>query len=344
MRAVDAWAIEEQGVPAHDLMERAGARAGAGDGGRGARDGPIRIVVGKGNNGGDGLRGRAAAARGRPRGRRPGGRRPRRATGDAATTSTPPGRRAEPFAPSGSTGPARSSTRCSAPASRARRASRSPSAIAAINAPGRARGGLRRALGRERHRPARSRARRSRRAATATFHGSKVGLHVEPGQGARRRGRGRSRSASRAARPAGGGRADLRARARPLSAPAARAGSKFDSGVVVVVGRVRAGSPARPRWPRGRPRAPGAGYVQVAVPEPVQQAVDLRLLEQMSRGLPGRRRLPHPAGRRGRGGDGRARRRGGARPGLGRDRGRAGVRARRGARRWRRRCWWTPTA
>jgi len=30
----------------------------------------------------------------------------------------------------------------------------------------------------------------------------------------------------------------------------------------------------------------GAGYVQVAVPEPAQSAVDLRLLEQMSRGLP----------------------------------------------------------
>jgi hydroxyethylthiazole kinase-like uncharacterized protein yjeF len=30
----------------------------------------------------------------------------------------------------------------------------------------------------------------------------------------------------------------------------------------------------------------GAGYVQVAVPAPVQPAVDLRLLEQMSRGLP----------------------------------------------------------
>src|SRR3954471_15817069 len=55
MRAVDKWAIEEQGVPSLDLMERAGigleritaelAKPGL----------PIRIVVGKGNNGGDGL-------------------------------------------------------------------------------------------------------------------------------------------------------------------------------------------------------------------------------------------------------------------------------------------------
>ncbi len=54
MRAVDAWAIEEQGVPSLDLMERAGigmARAVV----RVARPGPVRIVVGKGNNGGDGL-------------------------------------------------------------------------------------------------------------------------------------------------------------------------------------------------------------------------------------------------------------------------------------------------
>ena len=54
MRAVDAWAIEEQGVPSLDLMERAGAglaRVTA----AAARPGPIRIVVGKGNNGGDGL-------------------------------------------------------------------------------------------------------------------------------------------------------------------------------------------------------------------------------------------------------------------------------------------------
>ena len=59
MRDTDAYAIEERGVPSLDLMERAagGPRARRGRGGDGA--GPIRIVVGKGNNGGDGL----AAAR-----------------------------------------------------------------------------------------------------------------------------------------------------------------------------------------------------------------------------------------------------------------------------------------
>src|SRR5690349_25112247 len=54
MRASDRWAIEEQGVPSIDLMERAGAglaRLTADTAG----DGPVRVVVGKGNNGGDGL-------------------------------------------------------------------------------------------------------------------------------------------------------------------------------------------------------------------------------------------------------------------------------------------------
>jgi len=54
MRATDRWAIEERGIPSLDLMERAGLGL--------TRvvedlvpDGPVAIVCGKGNNGGDGL-------------------------------------------------------------------------------------------------------------------------------------------------------------------------------------------------------------------------------------------------------------------------------------------------
>jgi hydroxyethylthiazole kinase-like uncharacterized protein yjeF len=54
MRGVDRWAIEEQGVPSLDLMERAGAgvtRVVE----RLAPDGAAVVLCGKGNNGGDGL-------------------------------------------------------------------------------------------------------------------------------------------------------------------------------------------------------------------------------------------------------------------------------------------------
>ena len=54
MRSVDAWAIEEQRVPSLDLMEAAG-RAVSAAVAKLAPEGPIRVLCGKGNNGGDGL-------------------------------------------------------------------------------------------------------------------------------------------------------------------------------------------------------------------------------------------------------------------------------------------------
>ncbi len=53
-RAADAWAIDERGIPSLELMERAGAGL-AGLVQRQAPEGRITVVVGKGNNGGDGL-------------------------------------------------------------------------------------------------------------------------------------------------------------------------------------------------------------------------------------------------------------------------------------------------
>ncbi|HZL48291.1 MAG TPA: NAD(P)H-hydrate dehydratase [Solirubrobacteraceae bacterium] len=54
MRALDRWAIEERGVVSLDLMERAGAGVARAVE-RIAPDGPVTVVCGKGNNGGDGL-------------------------------------------------------------------------------------------------------------------------------------------------------------------------------------------------------------------------------------------------------------------------------------------------
>jgi len=54
MRAIDRWAIEERAIPSLDLMERAGAGLAL-TVDRLVPRGPIAVVCGKGNNGGDGL-------------------------------------------------------------------------------------------------------------------------------------------------------------------------------------------------------------------------------------------------------------------------------------------------
>jgi ADP-dependent NAD(P)H-hydrate dehydratase / NAD(P)H-hydrate epimerase len=53
-RAIDAWAIEERGIPSLELMENAGGALAELIDAR-VPDGRIAIVCGKGNNGGDGL-------------------------------------------------------------------------------------------------------------------------------------------------------------------------------------------------------------------------------------------------------------------------------------------------
>ena len=54
MRAIDRWAIEVRGVPSLDLMERAGAGVARAVERLGP-DGPVAVVCGGGNNGGDGF-------------------------------------------------------------------------------------------------------------------------------------------------------------------------------------------------------------------------------------------------------------------------------------------------
>jgi NAD(P)H-hydrate epimerase len=283
MRAVDAWAIETQDVPSLDLMERAGtglARLTA----TVAKPGPVRVVVGKGNNGGDGLVvGRLLRQDG--------------LEADVLVVASPaelggdarvnldrlPGAPPEPFDPArleGSgvivdallgTGFEGSPREPVASAIAAINAADAP--VAACDVPS----GVNASSGAVEGEAVRA-------AVTASFHAPKLGLFVAPGK-------------------YHAGAVEIVEIGIPRSAPAARraglishrvlelyprrktSGSKFETGVVVVVGGSMGLTGAPTMAALSAARA-GAGYVQVAVPGPVQPAVDLRLLEQMSRGLP----------------------------------------------------------
>jgi len=262
MRAADQWAIEDQGVPQDDLMARAAlglARVTVAVAG----DGPIRIVAGKGNNGGDGrVAARLLAEDGHEveviDGTEPFD--PERLAGSGAVVDALLG--------TGFEGAPREPV-----ASAIWAINRQDAPVVACDVPS----GVNASTGEVE-------AEAVRAAATATFHGSKVGLHVNPGK--EHAGRvevceiGIPRGAPE---PAAAGL--ISARVLGLYPRREASGSKFVSGVVVVVGG-SAGLTGAPTMAARSAQRAGAGYVQVAVPEPVQQAVDLRLLEQMSRGLP----------------------------------------------------------
>jgi NAD(P)H-hydrate epimerase len=283
MRAVDAWAIEEQGVPSLDLMERAGlglARLTADVAGAG----PIRVVVGKGNNGGDGL---VVARLLREEGREvdvmavgdPGALR-----GDAAANlERLPGAPPEPFdrerlVGSGAVVDAMLGTGFEGEP-------REPvaGAIAAINDCGApvvacdVPSGVNASTGEVVGDAVRA-------TVTGTFHGSKIGLHVAPGALHAREVRVIPIGVPRGApQPRVAGL--IAARVLGLVPSRPRAGTKFKSGVVVIAGGSR-GLTGAPTMVAHAAQRTGAGYVQCAVPESAEQALELRLLEAMTRGLP----------------------------------------------------------
>ena len=120
--------------------------------------------------------------------------------------------------------------------------------------------------------------------ATATFHAPKLGLYVAPGK--EHAGRVETVEIGIPRGPGPGAAAGLIAeRVLDLYPRRERSSSKFSAGVVVVVGGSAGLTGAPTMAARAASRA-GAGYVQVAVPGPAQPALDMRLLEQMSRGLP----------------------------------------------------------
>ena len=284
MRAVDTWAIEEQAVPSLDLMERAGEGLARLTTELARGPGPVRIVIGKGNNGGDGL----VVARLL---RQDGYEVDVLATGDvgdlggdpAANLERLPGAAPEPWDPArleGSSavldamlgtgfegeprepiaGAIAAINECDAPVV----ACDVPSGVNASN--GEVSGAAVRAT------------------ATGTFHGSKIGLHVAPGT-----------FHSGAVQvipigvPRGAPKPDVAAliseRVLALAPSRPRDGSKFKSGVVVVAAGSR-GLTGAPTMVALAAQRAGAGYVQCAVPESAEQALELRLLEAMTRGLP----------------------------------------------------------
>jgi NAD(P)H-hydrate epimerase len=284
MRAVDAWAIEQQGVASLDLMERAGAglaRILAAV----ALPGPIRIVVGKGNNGGDGL----VAARLLREDEREvdvlATGDPAELKGDArANLERLPGAPPEPFHPDRLTG---SGAIVDAMLGTGFEGSpREPvaGAIGAINAqegvpvvacdvPS----GVNASTGEVEGDAVDA-------TVTGTFHGSKIGLHVAPGSfhagDVRIVDIGVPRGAP-APRTAG----LISRRVLELVPHRSRDGSKFTSGFVVIAGGSK-GLTGAPTMVALAAQRTGAGYVQVAVPESAEQALELRLLEAMTKGMP----------------------------------------------------------
>jgi ADP-dependent NAD(P)H-hydrate dehydratase / NAD(P)H-hydrate epimerase len=130
--------------------------------------------------------------------------------------------------------------------------------------------------------------------ATATFHGSKVGLYVAPGAfhsgevGVIEIGIPRGAPSPRSA-------GLISERVFDLYPHRERSGSKFVSGTVVVAGGAR-GLTGAPTMAALAAMRAGAGYVQVAVPASTEPVFELRLLEAMTRGLPDEDGAHTPAG------------------------------------------------
>jgi ADP-dependent NAD(P)H-hydrate dehydratase / NAD(P)H-hydrate epimerase len=283
MRAVDAWTIEERGVPSLDLMERAGA--GLADlAAAMAPEGTIAVVAGKGNNGGDGF---VAARR-----LRAGGREidvllagdPGEFSGDArvnlerlpgpAPLAAGSGIAAEAtlvidaLLGTGATGAPRGAV---AEAIEAIRASGVPVLAADVPSGVDASSGETPGLA-------------VVAAATATFHAAKPGLWIEPGRSCA----GRVTVLDIGIPPGAAIEADvglLRDEVLELIPRRGVHSTKFSSGRVLVAG----GSPGLSGAPclaaLGAQRA-GAGYVTACVPGSLALVFETRLLEAMTLALP----------------------------------------------------------
>jgi len=288
MGAADAFASEECGVPSLELMERAGeglarvAERVADDSGRA---GPIRVVVGKGNNGGDGL---VAVRVLRERGREvevlsTAGL--DELEGDPAVNleRLPGERPVEGVEPAGLEGSGAivdallGTGFADAP--------REPmaSAITAINGVGApvvacdVPSGVNASTGEVEGDAVWA-------TVTATLHAPKIGLHVAPG--ALHAGEVETITIGMPRDTPSAGRAGLISDAVLALVPSrTRAGTKFDAGRVVVAGGMR-GLTGAPTMAALAAMRTGAGYVQLAVPEAMETVFALTLMEAMTAGQP----------------------------------------------------------
>jgi hydroxyethylthiazole kinase-like uncharacterized protein yjeF len=255
MRATDRWAIEERGIAGLELMERAGAGLAA-LAGEVAPDGPIAIVCGKGNNGGDGY---VAARLLRETGR------------DVRVLATAPMDELR--------GDARANAeRLPAPPAQVFSAAALndwEGAVVACDVPS----GVDASTGEIAGAAVQA-------VATATFAASKPGLWINPGKG--------HAGAIRAidigippGAPVAAPEVGLIHDAAVLAlVPRRRPGwTKFTSGHVLVAGGARGLSGAPCLAAEAAQRA-GAGYVTACVPASLETIFEVRLLEVMTRGLP----------------------------------------------------------
>jgi ADP-dependent NAD(P)H-hydrate dehydratase / NAD(P)H-hydrate epimerase len=286
MRAVDRWAIEQRGIPSLDLMERAGqgvARAVE----ELAPDGPVVVVCGKGNNGGDGF----VVAR-----------LLREAAKDVAVVCLAPGEELSPDARAnlerlpGAPPLALSDGAASEAIAHARvivdallgtgfsgvahgavaeaieTIDAAPGLVVSVDMPSGVDASTGVVAG-----PA------IKAAKTATFHAAKPGLWIYPGKGHA----GEIEVIDIGIPRGAPGASDIGLiRDGVLSALPSRAAAstKFSSGHVLVVGGSRGlmGAPAMASLAALRA---GAGYVTACVPESLRQILDVQLLEVMTLGL-----------------------------------------------------------
>jgi hydroxyethylthiazole kinase-like uncharacterized protein yjeF len=283
MRAADAWAIDDQGVASLDLMERAGAGL-ARAAGEVSRGGPIRIVVGKGNNGGDGLvaarllrgvglvvdvlaagpldelRGDARVNLERLPGEPPRELGPHDLAGSGAVVDALLG--------TGFSGVPREPV-----ASAIAQINAQDAPVVACDVPS----GVDATTGEVEGEAVRA-------VLTATFHGPKVGLYVAPGAYHAGEVRVIEIGIPRGG-PTAAGAGLIAERVLELVPRRPRTGTKFSSGTVVVAGG-SAGLTGAPAMAALAAMRTGAGYVQLAVPRSTEAVFEIKLTESMTIALP----------------------------------------------------------